>query len=396
MSKKLVISGVGCCLVDRLYTNVSFGSDSFKPYLSKKSGDGGLTPGHLVFKNEFELFCKKDFQKIQQDLISDRSPNKINIGGPSIVSMIHASQLSDKETTEYHLYGCRGNDSDGEFISSLLKKTPLKVDHYQVSDQETPSTVVLSDPDYDQGHGERIFVNSIGAAWEYSPDELQEDFFASDVVVFGGTALVPLIHDNLTELLAKAKSKNCITVVNTVYDFRNEGANPDLKWPMGSSDESYRHIDLLMTDMEEALRLSGQSNLDDAVQFFREQGTGAIIVTSGAKNVRVFSTGSLFKELKEVDMPISNAVSEELKKGHSGDTTGCGDNFAGGVLASLVSQVQKGIIKPDLTEACAWGIVSGGTSCFYMGGMFEENEAGEKRAMIEPYYRKYKQQIMKL
>jgi sugar/nucleoside kinase (ribokinase family) len=61
----------------------------------------------------------------------------------------------------------------------------------------TPSTIVLSDPDFDHGHGERVFINSIGAAWSYLPDNLNDDFFASDVVVFGGTALVPAIHDNL-------------------------------------------------------------------------------------------------------------------------------------------------------------------------------------------------------
>ena len=32
------------------------------------------------------------------------------------------------------------------------------------------------------------------------PDELDDDFFNSDIVVFGGTALVPLIHDNMTTL----------------------------------------------------------------------------------------------------------------------------------------------------------------------------------------------------
>ncbi len=392
MAKNLVISGVGCCLVDRLY-NVSFSAEEFKPYLSKNRGDGGLNPGQLVFREEFEKYGGKDFQVILKEWISDRRPDKINIGGPGIVSMIHAAQLSDNENCEYNLYGVRGNDTEGEFIMSLLEKTQLSSGNYQVSEKETPSTVVLSDPGYDNGNGERIFVNSISGAWEYSPEELKDDFFASDVVLFGGTALVPLIHDSMTELLAKAKANNCITVVNTVYDFRNEKLNPDIKWPLGKSDESYQNIDLLMTDLEEAIRLSGKSNLDEAIQFFSEKGTGAVIVTSGAKNVRVFSSGKLFKELKETDMPISSAVSTELKKGHSGDTTGCGDNFAGGVIASLVSQIQKGVVNPDISEACSWGIVSGGTSCFYMGGMYEEKNYGEKREMIQPYFDLYKKQI---
>ena len=81
--------------------------------------------------------------------------------------------------------------------------------------------------------GNVMFLNSIGAAWDYRPDELDDEFFNSDIVVFGGTALVPQIHDHMTTLLKKAKSKGCITIVNTVFDFRNEKANPSEKWPTG-------------------------------------------------------------------------------------------------------------------------------------------------------------------
>ncbi len=394
MAKKIIVSGVGCSLVDRLYNNISFDAESFIPYLSKKKGDGGLIPGQLVFKEEFEKFAGKELSAILKDIIPHRKYDKINIGGPSIVSMIHAAQLSDKDKCEFCLYGFRGNDNDGEFIVSLLEKTPLCFDNYKASKAETPTTIVLSDPQYNNGSGERIFINSIGSAWEYSPDELDDDFFASDIVVFGGTALVPLIHDNLTELLEKAKSKGCITIVNTVYDFRNEKANPNLKWPLGKSDDSYKNIDLLIMDYEEAIRLSGKNNFDSAMQFFRSSGTGAVIVTRGTDNIRLFSNGSLFQILEDLEMPISKAVSNKLISGEfSGDTTGCGDNFVGGVIASLVSQMQKGTEPYDLTEASIWGIISGGTTCFYIGGMYEEKSFGEKKKIIEPYYELYKDQI---
>ncbi len=379
---------MGCCLVDRLY-NVSFSGDEFKTYLSKQRGDGGLTPGQLIFREEFEEYGSKELHQILDELLPSGKPEKINIGGPSLVAMIHASQISDPETTEYHIYGMIGDDEDGKFISSLLGKTPLQTGNFRVTQSDTPSTVVLSDAEYNHGHGERIFINSIAAAWEFTSGMLDEQFFASDVVVFGGTALVPQIHDHLTELLARAKTSGCVTVVNTVYDFRNERINPDLKWPLGKSDESYNHIDLLITDLEEALQLSGKRELEGAMQFFREQGAGAVIVTSGAENIRVWSDGTLFGQQEEREMPVSRTIVEELKKGHSGDTTGCGDNFAGGVIASLAGQLQENTGKPDITEACAWGIASGGTSCFYMGGMFEESEPGQKRALIEPYYLDY-------
>ena len=393
MTNKITVSGVGCCLVDHLYNNILFTSDVFSTYLSKKRGDGGLTPGHLVFKEEFEQFSGCDFQVIQKKITNGKEPDKINIGGPGIVSLIHAAQMLENTNCLCRFYGCGGNDDDGSYLLTALSKTPVDIENYKLTGTETPSTVVLSDPSFDNGNGERIFINSIGAAWDYAPGELDNDFFNSDVVVFGGTALVPTIHDNLGELLEKAKKKGCITIVNTVYDFRSEKKDPTKKWPLGKSDDSYRNIDLLITDYEEALRLSGEQTIKQAMQFFRKNGTGAAIVTNGSKNLKVFCTGnSLFQELNDTEMPISDAISKELKKGNLGDTTGCGDNFVGGVIASLVFHLQNEISAVDLKDACMWGIVSGGYSCFYVGGTYIEKYAGEKRNLIIPYYEKYKAQ----
>jgi len=393
MSRKLTISGVGCSLVDSLYNNISFKADNFLRLLSQEKGDGGLIPGKLVFKDKFESFTKKLNESNLHNIISKRVPDKMNIGGPGIVPMIHAAQLSDNEKCDFHFYGLRGNDDNGNFIMSLLSTTPLLTNHYKVSNKETPATVVLSDSDYNQGNGERIFINSIGAASNYSPYELDENFFDSDIVVFGGTALVPLIHENLTELLKKSKENDCITIVNTVYDFKSEIEKPDLKWPLGKSDNSFKHIDLLIMDHEEAIRLSGKTNLEQAMLFFRASGTGAVIITNGIENVTLFSNGALFEVLEDTEMPVSNNIVQALKKINSGDTTGCGDNFVGGVIASLISQIQNETGVINLREACIYGIISGGTTCFYIGGMFEEKFAGEKKEMIEPYYKKYKEQI---
>ena len=394
MIKKITVSGVGCCLVDRVYNHVSFASEAFSSFLSKKRGDGGLSPGHLVFKEEFETFVKEELPTILGKITNNKPPDKLSIGGPCIVAMINAAQVLENENCNFRFYGYGGKDDDGKFLMSALKKTPVDISQYSLTSAATPSTVVLSDPDYERGHGERIFINSIGAAWNYSPDNLNEDFFSSDIVVFGGTALVPQIHDNLTSLLKQAKTKGCITIVNTVFDFRNEKANPDKKWPLGENDESYRNIDLLITDFEEALRLSGKRSIDDALQFFRDNGTGAVIVTNGPNNLRVFSTqDSMFHKVDNLEIPVSEAISKELKDGHIGDTTGCGDNFAGGVIAGLVLQLQSAQSSIDLTEAVAWGVVSGGYSCFYIGGTYLEKYPGEKRKLLTPYYEKYKKQI---
>lgn len=393
MPGKIIVSGVGCCLVDLLFNGIVFGSGTIRPYLSKKRGDGGLIPGQLVFQEEFEKYCGSHFDLVLSKITGERTHDKINIGGPSIVSLINLAQLTDKEHCEVRFYGRGGNDEIGHYLLSSLKNTPVLLHDYKLIDNRTPSTVVLSDPSYDNGHGERMFLNSIGAAWDYRPDELDDDFFNSDIVVFGGTALVPQIHDSMTSLLKKAKSRGCFTIVNTVFDFRNEKSNPSKKWPLGESDESYRYIDLLIADQEEAFRLSGERDSKTAIKFFQDKKVSSLIITNGSKNISTYSDGLFFSTSGLTEMPVSGKVIDELKNSHGGDTTGCGDNFVGGVIASVVDQLQNGVNHPDLQEACCWGIVSGGFACFYMGGTYFEENIGEKRARIKPYYESYKKQI---
>jgi hypothetical protein len=51
---KITISGTGCALADFLYYGISFSSDEFKKYSSRRYGDGGLSLGKLVFASELE------------------------------------------------------------------------------------------------------------------------------------------------------------------------------------------------------------------------------------------------------------------------------------------------------------------------------------------------------
>ena len=389
---KVRISGVGCCLLDRIYDNIDFQSEAFRKYWSKKAGDGGLEPGKLTFEEELERFSGQSFvSEILPLLTQGRKPMKENIGGPCVVALINASQLAYKES-EVSLYGCRGDDEVADKLLQKLHQTRLDLNHYRVEKgSETASTSVLSDPNYDNGHGERTFVNTIGASWHYLPEEVDESFYDSDICVFGSTALVPCIHQGLVPMLKKSKSKGCITIVNTVYDFINEKKNPDKRWPMGESDESYKYIDLLLVDHEEALRLSGCKDVPSSIAFFCEKGVGAVVVTNGAQNIYLLAKSPLFGNIEEQTMPVSEAVGKALKAGKKGDSTGCGDNFAGGVIGSLARQMASDKAL-DLKEATRWGIVSGGFACFYYGGTYFEQEEGEKFAQLKELYEQYLKQ----
>ena len=391
------ISGTGCALVDYLYKPVSFSSGIFQRFLSVSPGDGGLSPGKLVFRDEFEKFSGEDYLKVRKEITSGNPPVTLNIGGPSIVSLIHAAQMLAGMNAEVCFYGSKGQDKGAAFIDENLQRTPLKIGKYKLSKKYTPFTDVLSDPDYDQGHGERIFINNIGAAWDLFPDDLDEAFFESDIVVFGGTALVPNIHQSLTELLKKSKEKNALTIVNTVYDFLNEKKNPNVAWPLGSSPETYQYIDLLITDREEALRLSGKNSVEDALSFFRKSGVGGIVITHGANPLYYAYNSPLFGA-SEGNRPVSEKVRNRIIQHPEeiGDTTGCGDNFAGGMIATIAQQLlEEPARQIDLGKAIAMGVVSGGYACFYHGGTFYEKESGEKKRVIDSFYNEYLMQLQK-
>jgi sugar/nucleoside kinase (ribokinase family) len=391
----ITICGIGCSLVDCLYTDVSFESDAFRRYRSRADGDGGLSPGKLVFSEEIERFSGTDFDRIRNEITGGRPPQTSNLGGPSVVALIHASQLLADTGTSVRFFGARGSDPAGDAIMRILARTPLDTSGYRPTEGGSPYTVVFSDPAYDGGHGERTFVNYIGAAGNYSPKQVDESFFDGDILEFGGTALVPRIHDGIGSLLRRAKQMHRFTVVNTVYDFRSQKSHPQDRWPLGDSEAVFADIDLFIADLEEALRTTGTSSAVDALTFLREAGVGAAVVTEGARPVHLFAAGGNFDPIGATTLPVSELVSSRLRAGSaSGDTTGCGDNFVGGVLASLVNQLRGGSgERLDLRRACSLGIVSGGHACSYVGGTYLESHTGEKRRLVAELYRDYLRQI---
>jgi sugar/nucleoside kinase (ribokinase family) len=395
--EKITITGAGCAIADLIFNKVSFSCPEFEKYCSLTEGDGGLHPGKLVFTEELEKFSGKAYPQILNEIVGVRAPDTINVGGPSLVAMIHAAQLLDKENFEVKFYGLGGDDVFYNQIIDIVRQTPLEITHYNVSTgKATPTTDVFSDPTYDNGHGERTFVNNIGAAWDFTPDKIDDSFFNGDIQCFGGTALVPYLHDHLSDLLKHSKQEDCITVVNTVFDFRNQKSNPDKPWPLMDSFADYGLIDMLIMDCEEALKISDTANIEEAAIYFSTTGVASFIITNGAGELACWSNGKLFEKTEILRFPVSNYIVNKLKTkpDERGDTTGCGDNFAGGIITSIALQLKdtsKG--EFSLPEAISWGVSSGGFCCFTVGGTYLEKEAGEKNSEIEIIKNHYIKQI---
>jgi sugar/nucleoside kinase (ribokinase family) len=394
------INGTGCCLIDYLYPNTDFSTPAFKAALSRKDGDGGLGIGKLVFAEDFETFVKKPYDVVLKEIAGGKP--SYNLGGPSIVALVHAAQIL-RDKARIRFFGVKGNDTTADLVEAALARAGFgnsQTDecasyYFKCIEGLTPRTDVLSDPRYDNGHGERTFISLIGVAGLYKTSLLDDDFFSADIIAFGGTALTPQIHDNLTELLKKAKQQKALTLVNLVFDYRSEQAAPGEKWKLGKNDDAYSCIDLLIADKDEAIKTSGCLSMDDALNWFLKRGCGAAIITDGSRSIRFAASKDPFIIFKPQILPVNEAIDRELaaNPGRRGDTTGCGDNFTGGVIAGIAKQLgEYGPEKLNLQEACVSGIAAGGFACFTIGGVFYENQPGEKMELLKPFIEKYRKE----
>jgi sugar/nucleoside kinase (ribokinase family) len=388
------ISGVGCCLIDSIYKNCSYNDSNFSPYWSKTKGDGGLIEGGLVFREDLEKFAGEQYHKILDSITQGRKADFINVGGPAIIALVHASQILFNDDVEINFLGALGNDEFAAIAKTTLETTGLKTSFRTIESVPTSTTDVFSDPTSRNGKGERTFVNTIGAAGYFNSSHLSDYFYKSDIVLLGGTALVPQIHSDIDSILKRAKETGAITVVGTVYDFANEKIDPNKPWSLGKN-PAYPYIDLLITDEIEALRLSGRQTITEAASALGSYGVGSLIITRGAHDILFWSRGKLFgdHDLKSFHVNTEIDVLMEADSLLRKDTTGCGDNFVGGVLVSLVRQLSSSVDDNilDIFDVCAWGVSSGGFACTYNGGMYHEKMTGEKAALIEPLVHTYKE-----
>jgi sugar/nucleoside kinase (ribokinase family) len=390
------INGLGCSLVDNLYSPVDFKSESYKKWSSGIPGGIGIITGGLVFGEDLERASGENYKDIIKEITNGKlSPNK-NVGGPAIAAMIHIAQMTG-QNIDIRFFGARANDENGQYLNNVIESFGINTKAYILTEGSTPFTDVLSDPAFNNNNGERSFINYIGAAGNISGNDIQASFFDSDILIYGGTALTPGLHDDLTYLLKKGRDSACLNFINTVYDFRNQNLNPDNPWPLVNSDYGYKLIDLLITDNEEALKISGRESKKEAIDYFSEKGVHSVIITHGVKEVICYSDGHLFEETGTFYLPVSKSVGLErlnLQNNTEVDTTGCGDNFAGGVYASTVTDLEEGnYIKPSLKKAAAWGVVSGGFAALYQGGVYYENKPGEKKERISALFKQYERQI---
>lgn len=318
----------------------------------------------------------------------EEGSEKKTLGGVAVVPLICAAQLLWNEGAEVYFYANLANDADGDELYEMIGRTPLRRDKISRRSGRCPVTYVLNEESGESEAAERTFIayDEVGPGLRFAPADLDEAFYGSDVTLFSAMFWEPDLSSALSKILGRCKQAGSLTVAGTAFDpgqRHNAG-----RWHLGDSDEVYRHIDLLVMNHVEAGKYAGTSSDAEAAQFFRAAGVDSVIITNGLEPVYYASAGQLFAK-ESGYVPVASAVLEDQRSGRIavGDTVGCGDNFVGGVLASITSQKRAG--RSSLREAVRWGNVAGALASTHRGGVHYERRPGERRTLFLQYLARY-------
>lgn len=383
------VSGVGCSVVDLLYELPLEAQERLSPYLSRSLGDGGLIRGGAALKSHVAALGGGSVERWVKEVVGEALPRRA-LGGVAVVSLIAAAQLLPGAKVRFR--SNVSDDADGDWLLEQMARTPLCRDWIVRRPGRYPTTVILNEQL--GGHGERTFICGPGVSKELAvrPEEVPSEFFSSEVVLFGAMWWEPHLHENLGALLERSRRSRAVTVVGTAFDPSRSQART--RWRLGDSDEVYRHIDILVMDHAELLLHSGEADPARGRDFFQRAGVGAFLVTDGPRPVYYWSGGGGACAPEEGRLEIPELLLRDCERGvlPQGDSVGCGDNFLGGVVASVAQQREEGG-GIALRKAAVLGCLCGSIASTHSGGVFFEKSPGEKRSLMERYRVPYQAQV---
>ncbi|HYI96485.1 MAG TPA: carbohydrate kinase family protein [Bryobacteraceae bacterium] len=208
---------------------------------------------------------------------------------------------------QVRLTGMVGRDREGEAILEILKRAGVDLD-IRHSDQPTTSTVVLV-----QSSGDRSFLHRPGASRDVTAEMLSFHVPGYSHFHLANLFSLPTIRLAGGEVMRRAKAAGLTTSLDTAWDAK-------AKW-MEDVGPCLPNTDLLFVNDSEAKMLTGSDDPWEATRILRSHGAKDVILKVGPRGCIVFEGN---------EMTAVSGYRVQAK-----DTTGAGDCFAGGFLASL-------------------------------------------------------------
>ncbi|CAM9360243.1 unnamed protein product [Pylaiella littoralis] len=214
------------------------------------------------------------------------------------------------------------SDDMGEFVRRKLDE--YGVEWSQAKEREHQGAcVVLS------GREDRSFVTHRGSAALFCREDINVSrLLESSHVHVAGFYNCPALWKDLPGLLAEAKARGASCSLGPQWDASEawEGLEP-----------LYPYLDVFMPNEDEALNISGCTDVAEAASFFLDRGVGLVVVTKGgggalAVSKRDTSGGSGSESRGGRDGGLQKKWEQQCVPVEVVDTTGAGDAFGAGFL----------------------------------------------------------------
>ncbi|WP_417525507.1 carbohydrate kinase family protein [Marinovum sp.] len=222
-----------------------------------------------------------------------------------------AAIVAAKHGLSVQAVGGVGNDLMGDWV--LRRFADFGVDTAMMQrcpDFATSSSIVTTRPD-----GQRPALHKRGAtAGFFVADDQLDQVLDTKVLHIGGVGLMDAMDKGRNaEVLEEARNRGITTTLDVFASTPDDLAliRPLLK-----------HTNYFMPSEEEAMALSGLTDLEDIAAFLLDQGAGAVVMTLGAE-------GAMYRDRagRKIDIPafLIDVVC----------TCGCGDCFNAGFATGL-------------------------------------------------------------
>ncbi|MBM7035334.1 carbohydrate kinase family protein [Vibrio ulleungensis] len=205
-----------------------------------------------------------------------------------------------------------GSDLFGDWLINTYAGEGVDTQYVNQTDGDsTGVAIALVDK-----HGERVFLYRGGAVDSLALNDLdQSAILHHDIVHCSGFFLLPSLEEKgLPKLFAKAREQGVKTSLDVGWD--NSGRWLKTIGPMLPS------LDYFLPTLNEAQQIAEKSTIEECAQYFVDAGVSQVVIKAGAKGAYAHDGQIGFWVHAQ---PIDGVV----------DTTGAGDGFVSGFLASI-------------------------------------------------------------
>lgn len=249
-----------------------------------------------------------------------------------------------------------GNDAAGRFVRHELAARGIDTRLLAVDPNRPTSTTILTI----RKNGERPNFHAVGASSFFGPGQsLSERIGGVRFVHWAAVGSAGMQGGAGAALLARAKAAGATVTCDLI------GPN---KRTMAELAELLPHVDCFMPNLEEALKLSGHGEPDDAAKTFLAMGAKACVLKWGERGSLIYAEGA------RTVLP-AHAIDVV-------DTTSCGDSYCAGFIAAR----DHGL---PLIEACRFATATAALVAQGLGTLgklesFEATLAFMRHAPVRP------------